>query len=822
MGARDSQTLTIDDFGNGIDRRLGILSRVVDKFYSLSNYLISSGRKLTRRPPMRNLAGSLDPATQGRRYLNGKMVTIAPYGTTVAHSIAGVPVDTLYFDLPHNALTGPDDWQLVDMQLFNEQLFAVVRHHFDSDAAPWRLFAHVWDDKRPTFVQDPAIPSFWGPSLPLHAYGAGKLGAYVDFIPRLAISADRVYLSRADGNVAFCGAGSPRIWNTRTPAEFLGDGRWWYWLTTNQAGNQSIILDVSYPDLVRDGAYAAYVLEVCRSDGSWKEIREQASISVSSDYTIANVQNPWDATKRATRITYQVPGDGRVMRFRALAKPAVVVQAGLYFVPDGTVVGGILAHDGNGEQVESFTVTGPWVASTPYILSVPASNAPIPVPTIAPASPGSMPFNGQERYWLRILASASTDVAGTAFDYRLTDGAGGLPTSITTTVGGTRVVGVGTKFLAELEVGRQVEINGERRVVRYIGSDEIIEVDAPFSSVYTGPIGLRDPRYRYAYEIGDAGNAWYAAREAEATFELAGKDDAGYLGTAMYDSSGERPLAIATLQNRLLVQFKSAMQAWGVGANVLTDMRLLSVDGQDAGINTNPTPVLVNGMTMLPTVNGPRAFDPSGNNKDYVDFIGTGDLLRGIKLPDLTKAVWWPTFRAYITCGSPTDGDTTFYVLFHHKDTKVLAWATWTFAGINAVDGFFLYQNDLMIVQGNSVYRVAAEDTNFRDDNDAPGEPAYESRARWIYCTLGRPEKNKRLTRCEIIQTGTCALNVYMNPYAVAEVTPGPPSVSGITAGRQRVPLMVMGPGIGLELVSTDATGHELDSVGFEYLLLNR
>jgi hypothetical protein len=458
---------------------------------------------------------------------------------------------------------------------------------------------------------------------------------------------------------------------------------------------------------------------------------------------------------------------------------------------------------------------------------VPIPNAPITVPATAIGEPTTMPLNGQERYWARILANARSNAtlpppgSETNFMYRLTNGAGGLPTSITVTVGGTKVVGVGTKFMTELEIGRQIEINGERRIVKDIGSDVDLEVDMPFSVAYAGQIGLRDPRYRYAYEISDVGNVWFTEREAEATFELAGKDDAGYLGTAMYDSSGELPLAIATLQNRLLVQFKSAMQAWAVGSQI-TDMKLLSVDGQDAGINTEPEPVLVHGMSILPTVNGPRAFDPTGNNKDYVDFTGIGDLLRGITLPDLTRAVWWPQQRAFLTCANQTTGDTIFYVLFHHKDTKVLAWATWSFVGINAVSAFFLHDNDLMICQGDRVYRVTSAATQFRDDNDPEGAKAYRSAARWIYCTLGRPEKNKQLINCEIIQTGTSKLSIYVNPFHVNEAVQGPPAVAGNTMGRQRVGIAAEGPGIGLEISSTDESGHELDSVGFDYLLINR
>jgi hypothetical protein len=804
----ESTTVTFDDFGNGIDRRVGTVSRAANKFLELSNYTITTGRKLKRRPPCRNVAGQLDANTQAVRYLNGQIVVVLPAGSTPTHTISGFSVRNAFFDMPEKALS---EWVLLDLAIFNDQLVALIRHRFNS-SAEWRTMLHVWDDTHPTYVTDPACPTTWSAELPLHAYGEGKLGAYADYTPVLAISADRVYLSRPDGNVAFSAAGRPRVWNTRAAAEILVDGEWFYWVSTNDPGDQTMVVPFNYYDLILDKRAAAYVVEYCGTDGRWVQLREQTILTAYDDVKIGAVANRWgDAAKPEVQLTYRSPGDGRVFRFRLLAKPPVIVQTGLHLTPNAVVVGGVLTHEGDGELVSSSTITG-LTGATQYFVNAVVPGAPIPPPQIVAGTPGSMPINGQERYWLRILANAITNGGGTAFLYQLTG-------TVTVTAGGTRVAGAATAFLTELEVGRVIEINGERRTVKFIGSNLDCEVDAPFSAAYGPGVGLRDPRYRYAYEVGDAGNEWYAEKEANATFQLAGKDDAGYLGTALYDQTGTRPISISTLQNRLIVQFGSTVQAWAVGADALSDMRLLSVDGQAAGINTAPQGVLIDGMTALPTINGVRLFSPDGNNKDYIEFASVGDMLRGIALPNLNRAVWWPLMRTYLTCTASSDNDIVFYCLTRHKDTKVLGWQTWTVAGLRRVDALFVAGDDLVIQSGRNLLRFASQDTFFRDDADTTAP--FTSRALFIYTDLGRPEKNKRLTRCEILQNGTSVVSVRCNPYRPGEVVPGP-TISGTTFGRQRVPLAAMGVGIGLEVTSTDDTGHELDMVAFDYQLLKR
>jgi hypothetical protein len=87
---------------------------------------------------------------------------------------------------------------------------------------------------------------------------------------------------------------------------------------------------------------------------------------------------------------------------------------------------------------------------------------------------------------------------------------------------------------------------------------------------------------------------------------------------------------------------------------------------------------------------------------------------------------------------------------------------------------------------------------------------------------MGAPQRNKKLLRCELVQEGSCALLVYVNPSITTEAVLGPPTISGTTFGIQRVPLGVLGPGIALTVWSRHRGGHLLDAIGIDYVLRNR
>ena len=356
-------------------------------------------------------------------------------------------------------------------------------------------------------------------------------------------------------------------------------------------------------------------------------------------------------------------------------------------------------------------------------------------------------------------------------------------------------------------------MNGEVRKVITITSDSVAEVELPFTTAGAF-IALRDPRYEYAYDVGDTGNEWYATKEAGITFNGAGKDDAVVIGTSTYEENGELPIAVAAMQNRMLVQYPSQIQMWAVGAAV-NAFRLVSAVGQGAGAADRPEPVLIDGMAGLPTVNGPRLFHPEGDDKSYLSFTAVGDMLKGFALPNITKAVWWPRVRAWIMFV----GNSTFYVLSVHRDVKVLAWSTWIIpASVTTVDAMFLRGDLLLLLSGSSLYYFDADITSRIDFDGAP----IPARARFVYNDMGAPNQNKKIISIDLVQTGKSTLSVHVNPRTFSGDAVAGPATSGVTVGMQTVPVMAMGPGIGLEINSHDPAGHSLDQIGVNFVLLNR
>lgn len=814
MGLRDIVTVEMSDFSGGVDRREGLMTRDARKFYDIQNYYLTPGKKLKRRPPRRQLAGGFDNLSQGVSYLNGKWYVVAPVGATTSTSIGGVSAAVLSFDKPQYST----EWELLEVQQIDERFIALIGHTFPSVAAPYRTYLHVWDDVRPTFVWDGACPTCWSPALPDHPYGEGKLGTYKRYTPVMSVGADKVFISRPNGDVSYCATGLPRIWNTRSPEDILTNGEWYYHLTHLDDGTAmglvNFLVPLPYTDLTTDGTFAAYVCEYCDSEGTWVQFTEVSSATepASYQYHISTDADPWNAAGAAiTRVTCRIFGDGRLLRFRACAKPPVTLQSGLYVRPDRTIIGGILTHETGSSQLSTFTTDAPGAAADVMVLVGPA-DAPAAFPNVVDVPAGTMPILGQQRYWQRIIAKVRTDSTalptGPQFVYALTG-------TVSNNTGSQVIIGVGTLFRAELTIGGQVEVGGERRTVKVIISDTQAQVDTPFTLANSAVMALRDPTYFYASEIGGSGNAWFAQKQADATLVNAGKDDAGFLPTSLQDLSGNPPILLAPMQDRLLVQFASSVQSWRIGPNAVTDMAHLSTVGISSGVSVRPIAANIEGMAAVPTANGIRLFSPAGNNKDYIEYLPVGDALRGIPLPPFRWAVWWPDLQVYLACAASGDGGRIF-CLTHSKGGAFEAWSFWTFPGITTIDGLTVAAGDLYFRSQNKMYRVSPSETVFKDDN-----VPYTSRARWLFNHMGSPQRNKRLLRMEIAQEGGCVVRIFVNPNALKESVAGP-VVAGYTNGLQRIPLMVVGPGVGFEVESADESGHELLSLGFDYTLLNR
>lgn len=808
----DIKTLLYENFSAGVDLREGSIVRDSRKFQDLENCLVTFGRKLIRRMPFSELDGVLDPQSQGVGYLNGRFIAVAPAGATINHTVIGIPVTTLYFDIPEYTTT----WELVDATTLNEVVVTYIRHAFPGGAVTSQLKMHVWDGLRPTWNDDPATPTNWTPSLPLNAFDAADPNSFKDYIPKFGVVADKVHVAHPSGDTAFSGVNKPRVFTERDANDILDNGRWWYFITPAAMSMFSFTLPIPYADLALAARYSAYVCERLFDNGTWRQFREQPTLTMSGDYLIESVPNRFDPTKPPeTRITMLwTNAGGRIIRFRALARPAVTVTAGCILTPSGGITGGALDIEGASYDIPPIPVTGLAANTFYYVLAI-APGAPIPIAQVYAGGIGSMPLNGQQRYWSRIIAVAETDGTGNAFSFDYTGAAD-------VTTGQVAVQGTGTAFLTEAIPGETIRIGGQSRVIDAVISDDRLVTKVVWAVTETAVIPLRDVSYDYAHEVGDSGNLWFAQRDTEAAFSLAGADDAGVLNTSLYDPSGGVPIALGAAQNRLIVQFSESLQLWGVQPNPAGNQHL-STMAVGAGHNTSPRATLVDGYIVLPTHAGPRMFAPDGNNKDYIDENPIGDLIyKRVKTVDFTAAAWWPRYRALVTCAQTQEGggNVDLWVFAYHPKDKTTAWSRFTIDGLTRVDKLFVAQDTLYILSDRTLWRADPDSLVFRDSGDVAGD-AYESRARWLFNDFGAPSNNKKLLTIDINQEGSSRVLLYSSPSLPDDGTPGP-DVEGLTIGKQRVALGLLTPGVGLEIISQDEDGHTLNVVGFTYVLLRR
>ncbi len=802
----DTKTLTFEDFSAGIDLREGPITRDSRKFEDLENYLTTFGRTLIRRFPFDLLGGELDANSIGIGYLNGEFIAIAEAGTTVTHTVMGIPITTVYFDNPEYCTT----WEVLDSATLNERVVVLIRHTFPGGAVTSRIMLHVFDDKRPTWVEDPAVPTNWSKEFPQQPFGTEETGAFKDYVPSLTVVADKLHDTRPEGNTGFSAVNRPRVWADRDANDILDTGRMFYFVTPNVAP-AVFTIPIPYADLTGAQRYAAYVCERLLDNGTWVQFREVGVLTMIGDYTIESRISRFDPTKTESKITILTNTTGKLIRFRAIARPPLTITAGCAILPTGFITGGtITIEDASHDlpQIDLPTLT----ASTFYHLVVVSPTAPITIANAYAGGVGSMPLNGQQRYWSRIIGIAETDGSGDLLEYALTG-------TVDLITGDSEVVGAATAFLTECVPGGTIEVNGQTRTIQSIGSDTSLHVAEVWTTSGSGLVALQDIRYRYGHEIGDSGNQWFADREAEATFTLAGADNAGVLNTSLYDPSGRVPICLGASQNRLIVQYPECVQLWGVQP----DPNLNAFLGREmtgAGVNTNPTAALIDGYVALPTHNGPMLFSPQGQNKDYLRTVRIGDLVRPALVPlNLTNAVWWARLRLFITCEHENDDGVVLWAFAFHPDDKTASWSRFTVTDLTRVDQLFIAQDTLFILSDHELWKMNADATVFRDSTDV-GD-AYTSRARWLYNDFGAPSSNKKLLTLDINQTGSCDVALFTSPYEATSNTRGP-SVSGQTAGRQRVPLAVLSPAFGLEITSQDESGHQLNSVGFTYALMGR
>lgn len=924
--SKDKLTPMIEDMGGGIDRRTGAVNRDSRGFYDLVNFQTTPGRKLKRRVPCTKLTGVL--ATNNCFYLNGKVTAFSRYGTTVTHTVSGLIVATqvLYFDPPIG-----DDWAtggftdtVIEAVSLNGTVCALVEHV--TAGGRKQILLHVFDQtpdavyhaKRfATYVGDGATPPYWLNQYPQAPYGKDEPGSSSVYGVRMCVDGSRIYISMANGNVAYCAVNRPRVWNLRTAAQILQDGRWIYLPPAVSTASINFPIDIPYTHLTgpnganyrKAGGYAEFTLEVF-SSGRWLSLVYSPLVGTQGTFGLAaDASAALGTFTEGTRLSYCVYTAlvGRPMRFSARARGAVAIVDGCLVREDGSISSGSITWQGRQINVPEIlrtaqtdlytaslfaryvgfriagTIDAPvfvWACQTevprdgmvicgyvlPYVSNPAGGGNNFLTGTVSaigtavtgvgtafktafgvPSPPGVPPVasqwigvsNGEIRRVISV-ASDTTLTVDRAFTYAVSSIGymvpGGvylfLPGTYQTVAGSNQVrCVIGAAVFGEDGLCGATVTFGYKAIVLFVDEvNGILTMDTPATATAIANDAVYTPVYAPEYSRHDnVGTKFWQDREAEALLaagvNATGVADAGYLGSAQYEGGAQLPVALASGQNRLFIQYAQAIQMWG---NVGTTAPLyLARQEIGAGLTPKPKPVMIDDGLMVPTEFGPRIFSPAGNAKDYIVYSPVGDTLNRVVLPQFQAAAWWQNQSVLVTAGTDL-ADGTLWVFSYNKAAQVSGWGKWTIYGLTGQAGVGISKlivavGTLLVISGTSVYQFNPAATSFRDSVDPAGAGnAYASYARWNYLDFGRPRNNKKLTRLEVQSVGQATYDFYVEPYDTTDKVTTPPVVSGYTVGTGKWPLLVLGSAIAPALTTTDETGFELFALGFDYIPLRR
>lgn len=343
--------VVIENWKAGMDCRAGYYAINPASFKEMVNCILTQVGNVQMRPPMLS-AGLLDSDTQGLVELDGVFYTFAPKGAVVSNTAT---VTTVYFDVPDHCSAG---WTLVASGIFNNYVYAVIKHAYPCASVPYRTFLHIFDGMadQPTYVSDPYTPTDWSEGgFPVHSYGTlsgRKVGTYDNYTPVTESCVSKLHLSRSDYNVGFSGIARARVWNSRTAADIAKVGAMYYTIVPD-SGTISLVIPESKTELQDITKFAFYILEKLNmTTGTWTPVVEKLSAPASGEYILNSTTPAWASSARA-QISCSGLTSGTIVRFRCGIQAEVEVLTG------GTV----------NPQPETFYTDGTtnkWQTTVPY------------------------------------------------------------------------------------------------------------------------------------------------------------------------------------------------------------------------------------------------------------------------------------------------------------------------------------------------------------------------------------------------------------------------------------------------------------------------
>jgi len=417
----------------GMDSRQGVMQDTTHppftSFRELLNCIVLVNGNIKTRPPVKDIGGTFSTNTQGLVYNKGAFYTFAKRGDTATGTgNVGSTVTVLRFDPPEYT----SSWVLVGQGIFEGNPCAMIRHTYQSAVTPTRLFIHLFDSRpnEPTYIVDPAAPVDWSVGYPLWAYGTGTgiPGSWQDYTPVFSSAAEKLWLSRADANLAFSGIARGRVWNSRSADDIEKTGSMYYF--TMPSGNTATwAIGEELANFTDIAKFAGYVVETINADGSWTKLAENAVYSGTPVFNLTANSPAWAPTKSYCTLTVQGVADGTIVRLRCNVVPEVTTVSGVTLSPGGQNFVG----DGTNFQ---FTSSISFYAFTGYAVKVNGNTK----TTTGPAVYSVTNVNGVARidfasYFALIIAGSNASEGVTAA--KVASGAGYTPGDVLTVVGGT-------------------------------------------------------------------------------------------------------------------------------------------------------------------------------------------------------------------------------------------------------------------------------------------------------------------------------------------------------------------------------------------------
>lgn len=838
----------LESFTGGLDRRDGNFTKNQNRFYDLVNCRILNNKRVKRRPPCLRNATQFTGATAGCIEWRGALYTVAKKGDVI-----GKPSQVtgeLRFDNPDHCTT----WELIELRTFGGVPVALIKHTYPGGVVTHQYRLHVFDGKKnkPTYVEDPWCPIGWGPTLPLHLNRTGDIGAFdPNWVPTMREASGRLYISRPDGNLAFCKTGNARVWNDRTVEDLQDGGEWWYFFTNATSGLQEFVISEEFAKLAGAANWSSASMEFLDTGTTtWIEFAETGGVpAFLNNARLTNVASRFGGADEIKLQIYWTAGAGNVIRVRLMTRgrrlnvtgatienqktfkasgtgavtvfefPAAILDPMFNY---GVYVGGVVVNrDANDPPAAGLVYIDINAANNIYLKfgTAPAAGTnnitlrqnpyvkgdntiTIEYAGVTYVIPPSDQTNKFVSYRYSLSLYGPSDTSYVRWERN------GSPITSQFPLGGFSCVAVGTD---------PDTLAPQARGGYFFSHKLTTDGKALPDTIMTNQV------YRYLSDT-DNSTEFFAARALEYQLNLAGADDAGDLPTSSQQGSdGGYVTALSSLKDRLLVSYRGGTQLWQV-SGLPEEHALLGFGPVGTGEQVRPLGAVVGQSVILGMARGLMSLNLSGSNLDSLRDINLGEPIEDLGRIDQFEAAFWPKTGQYVTAVQMLDNLSAqeFLVFDYSPEQKINAWNRWTVADLPGfeVNSMVAVGDRLYFRAGGYLHWFDLAATDYIDVYDDPETP-YESLCQWHFNHFEAPFRQKQAVAMEWVIRGAITAAIRWNPDMPDEET-GEVVYSGMSPGRAKIPVAVWGAGLAPLVRSRDRTGFELEEIGIWFLVRGR